>query len=41
LIDGPALAELMIDHDVGVSVTTIYHLKRLDSDFFDDGYDNV
>lgn len=38
LIDGPALAELMIDHDVGVSITTGYQLKRLDSDFFDDGY---
>jgi restriction system protein len=38
LIDGPALAELMIDHDVGVSVTTTYNLKRLDSDFFDEGY---
>jgi restriction system protein len=38
LIDGPALAELMIDHDVGVSVTTAYQLKRIDSDFFDEGY---
>ena len=32
LIDGPALAELMIDHDVGVSVTT---------DFFDEGYSDA
>ena len=38
LIDGPALAELMIDHDVGVSVGTTFSLKRLDSDFFDEGY---
>lgn len=38
LIDGPALAELMIDHDIGVSVTSTYQLKRLDSDFFDEGY---
>lgn len=38
LIDGRALADLMIDHDVGVSVTTTYQLKRLDSDFFDEGY---
>jgi restriction system protein len=37
LIDGSTLAELMIDHDVGVSVITSYHLKRLDSDFFDEG----
>lgn len=41
LIDGSALAELMIDHDVGVSVTTTYQLKRLDSDFFDEGYSDV
>src|SRR6185295_7588313 len=41
LIDGPALAELMIDHDVGVSVTTSYHLKRIDSDFFDEGYSDA
>ena len=38
LIDGPALSELMIDYDVGVSVGTTYSLKRLDSDFFDEGY---
>jgi restriction system protein len=38
LIDGSALAELMIDYDVGVSVTTMYQLKRIDSDFFDEGY---
>lgn len=38
LIDGPTLADLMIDHHVGVSVTTTYQLKRLDSDFFDEGY---
>lgn len=41
LIDGPALAELMIDHDVGVSVVTTYQLKRLDSDFFDEGYNQA
>ena len=41
LIDGQALAELMIDHDVGVSVITTYQLKRLDSDFFDEGYNSA
>lgn len=41
LIDGPTLADLMIDHDVGVSVVTTYHLKRIDSDFFDEGYDGA
>jgi restriction system protein len=41
LIDGQALAELMIDHDVGVSVITTYQLKRIDSDFFDEGYEST
>ncbi len=41
LIDGQTLAELMIDHDVGVSVTTTYQLKRIDSDFFDEGYEST
>ena len=41
LIDGTALAELMIDHDVGVSITTTFQLKRIDSDFFDEGYSDV
>lgn len=36
LIDGPRLAELMIEHDLGVSVAASYHLKRIDSDFFTD-----
>lgn len=34
LIDGARLADLMVEHDLGVSVAAIYHLKRLDSDFF-------
>ncbi|URI07045.1 restriction endonuclease [Aquincola tertiaricarbonis] len=36
LIDGARLAELMIQHDLGVSVVDTYQLKRLDSDFFAD-----
>jgi restriction system protein len=36
LIDGARLAELMIEHDLGVSVAATYQLKRLDSDFFTD-----
>ncbi|MBI3837130.1 MAG: restriction endonuclease [Planctomycetia bacterium] len=36
LIDGEALAQLMIDHDVGVSTHETYVLKRVDSDFFAD-----
>lgn len=34
LMDGERLADLMIEHGLGVSVTTTYHLKRIDSDFF-------
>ncbi|MEO5953160.1 MAG: restriction endonuclease, partial [Chloroflexia bacterium] len=34
LIDGEQLAQLMIDHNVGVTVDTIYELKRIDSDYF-------
>lgn len=37
LIDGPRLADLMIEYDVGVSTTTIYKLKKVDSDFFSEG----
>jgi restriction system protein len=36
LVDGARLAELMIEHDLGVSVAATYQLKRLDSDFFED-----
>lgn len=34
LMDGEQLAQLMIDHGVGVTTTTVYELKRLDSDYF-------
>jgi restriction system protein len=36
LVDGERLAELMIDHDVGVSVRETYPVKRVDSDYFGD-----
>jgi restriction system protein len=35
LIDGKYLASLMIEHNVGVSPTKTYTLKRLDQDYFD------
>lgn len=35
LVDGPRLAELMIDHEVGVSARTI-KVAKLDSDYFDE-----
>lgn len=34
LIDGPQLARLMIDHNVGVSTVDRFEIKRLDSDYF-------
>ena len=34
LIDGNHLAQLMIDHNVGVSVEKTYEIKRVDSDYF-------
>lgn len=36
LIDGKRLAELMIDFEVGVTTTRTYHVKRVDSDYFDE-----
>ncbi len=36
LVDGIRLANLMIEHNVGVSMETQYVIKRLDSDFFRD-----
>jgi restriction system protein len=34
LVDGEELAELMIDHDVGVTVATRYEIKRIDLGYF-------
>jgi len=36
LVDGFELAQLMIDHDIGVSTVTTYTIKRLDSDYFEE-----
>src|SRR5262245_49014014 len=36
LIDGRRLAELMIDFEVGVTTSRMYHVKRIDSDYFDE-----
>ena len=35
LIDGPRLADLMIEHDIGVSTARTVRLKRIDSDYFE------
>lgn len=37
LIDGAQLSQLMIDHDVGVSTVVQYPVKKIDSDYFDEG----
>ncbi|MBH2044055.1 MAG: restriction endonuclease [Comamonadaceae bacterium] len=37
LIDGQLLANLMMDFDVGVSVSASYIVKRIDSDYFEEG----
>ena len=38
LVDGKQLTKLMIKFDLGVSVEHVYEVKRLDTDFFTDGF---
>lgn len=35
LVDGPRLAELMIDAGIGVTGVASYSVKRIDSDYFE------
>lgn len=35
LVDGMTLAKLMIDYELGVSTVSVYPIKKLDSDFFE------
>lgn len=37
LIDGNRLADLMIEHNIGVTIANTVHIKRLDSDYFEVG----
>ena len=37
LIDGQRLAELMIEHSVGVSPVASYEVKKIDTDYFVEG----
>jgi len=37
LIDGEHLSQLMIDHGVGVSTASVYLVKKIDSDYYNDG----
>ncbi len=36
LIDGERLAQLMIDHGIGVSPVTTYEIKKIDNDYFEE-----
>jgi len=36
LIDGEQLADLMIDYDLAVSTSSIYTIKRIDNDYFEE-----
>ncbi len=37
LVDGPELARLMFELNLGVSPVTNYEVKRLDTDYFEEG----
>jgi len=37
LISGRQFADLMLEHRVGVTITATYELKKIDSDFFEEG----
>lgn len=36
LVDGAMLSRLMIEHNLGVSTETVYEIKQLDTDFFNE-----
>jgi restriction system protein len=36
LIDGKKLVDLMIDHNIGVSIVKTYEMKKLDLDYFEE-----
>ncbi|KAF1084332.1 Mrr restriction system protein [Sporotomaculum syntrophicum] len=36
LVDGVMLTNLMIEYNLGVSMETVYEIKRIDTDFFSD-----
>lgn len=35
LVDGDQLVKLMVDHNVGVSTVSTFHVKKVDSDYFE------
>ena len=38
LVDGKQLTRLMIRYNLGVSVEHVYEVKRIDTDFFAEGF---
>lgn len=36
LIDGDSLAQLMVEHDIGVTVVSVYPVKKMDTDYFEE-----
>ena len=34
LVDGEELAQLMVEHNVGVSIKDVFYIKRIDEDLF-------
>jgi restriction system protein len=36
LIDGRRLAELMIEHNIGVAEEQAYRVKKIDTDYFEE-----
>ena len=39
LVDGEELTKLMIEYNLGVSVETVYTIKKIDTDFFSEEND--
>ena len=39
VLDGNMLAELMIEHDLGVKLEYKYELKKLDGDYFEENFE--
>lgn len=38
LMDGEQLTNLMIEHDVGVSIVALYPVKKIDNDYFEESF---
>jgi restriction system protein len=36
LIDGKKLVDLLVDHNIGVSIVKSYEMKKIDSDYFEE-----